>query len=108
MINYSFNPFDMATHGLLSNNSFTIAVQGHLTIIEIDEVKPSIKTKLGGAFLSREERRKKLYKITVKIFVDDKVYLETKTVRSQNEPKISDIDVKLSEKNKISISVKKD
>lgn len=110
MINTTFKPLDMATHGLLSGNSFTIAVQGHLTLIEIEPVPPSIIDKfIGGIAPSYYEKRKEekqKWKIKVTIFKDGKEYKETKIVKSLKPPIISNIKVEITEKNKITINIK--
>jgi hypothetical protein len=108
-MNTKFNPFDMATHGLLSGNSFTIAVQGHLTLIEIEPVPPTILDRIGGGFapsyFEKKKEEKKKWKIKVTVFKDGKEYKETKIVKSPKPPTISDINVEITEKNKIKINI---
>jgi len=107
MINTEFNPLDMATHGLLSGNSFTIAVQGHLTIIDIEPVPPSIIDRIGGAFFPEKyEKKEKKWKVTVTIFKDGKEFKETKEIKAQKQPKVTDVNIELTNNNKINISVK--
>lgn len=110
MFNTGFKPFDMATHGLLSNNSFTISIQGHLTIIEITPVPPSILNRFGGSYIESvfnpKDKKKKKYKIKVTIIKDGKKYIEEQEVKSLNPPTISDIKIGFEENtNKVMVEI---
>jgi hypothetical protein len=114
MINTDFNPFDMATHGLLSGNSFTMSIQGHLTIVEITPLPPTPIDKLrnfGGSFfpsLHQEAKPKKQrYKIKVTIIKNGEKYVEEKEVKSIKKPTIKDIQINFDEVlNKVIVEVK--
>lgn len=103
MLNTEFRPFDMATHGLLSGNSFTMSVQGHLTIVEITPVPPSPIDRLGGAFVPEwmipKEERKKKYKIKVTVIKNGEQYVEEHEVKSVKKPTVKDIKVGFEEDN---------
>jgi hypothetical protein len=110
MLNTEFRPFDMATHGLLSGNSFTMSIQGHLTIVEITPVEPTPLEMIGGGFIPTwiypEEKRKKKYKIKVTILKDGKKYVEEHEVKSIKTPTVKDIKIGFEEQeNKVIVEI---
>jgi len=110
MFNTNFRPFDMATHGLLSGNSFTMSVQGHLTIVEITPIPPSPIERLGGSFIPSifqpQEKRKKKYKIKVTVIKDGKSYVEEHEVKSVTSPTVRDIKIGFEEQtNKVIVEI---
>ena len=110
MLNTEFRPFDMATHGLLSGNSFSMSIQGHLTIVEITPVEPTRLERLGGAFVPEwmvpKEERKKKYKIKVTVLKDGKKYVEEHEVKSIKAPTVKDIKIGFEEQeNKVIVEI---
>jgi hypothetical protein len=103
MLNTEFNPFDMATQGLLSGNPFTISIQGHLTIIEIEPIPPSIIEQIGDTFIPEwvvpKEKRKKKFKIKVTVLKDGKEYVEEHIVKSIAPPYVKDVHVGIDKEN---------
>jgi len=110
-MNTKFNPFDMATHGLLSGNSFTISIQGHLTLVEITPIPPTPIDKIkrvGGSFIPTpfKGKEKKRYEIKVTIIKNGEKYVETKEVKSIKTPTIKDINISFEEQtNKVIVEI---
>jgi hypothetical protein len=73
-------------------------------IVEIPSVSSNFGTLGGGTKISKDEEEK-TYKIIVTVFNKDNKYQQTKIVQTKIPPKVSDVQVNLSE-NKISISLK--
>lgn len=114
MDNFIFNTLDAATQGLLSNDSFSIAVQGLLSItIEEIPIPPNPEEvpefQSGGVFheaYSTKKKKEKLYKIKVTVSIKGNVYTQEKIVAKLKKPKISDIEVDIKDHRNINISLK--
>ena len=95
---YVISPIDIATQGLLSDNTLTIATQGFIVKIteEIIEVPGDIA---GGGITTPAHGddeflvKKKL--ITVRVYKDDKEFWQTKEVVDRNV-RIEDIQILIS------------
>ena len=110
MLNTDFRPFDMATHGLLSGNSFTMSVQGHLTIVDITPIPPTRLERIGGSFIPDriipKEERKKKYKIKVTVIKNGEQYVEEHEVKSIKKPTVKDIHIGFEEtQNKVIVEI---
>lgn len=104
-MNTSFNSLDAVTQGLLSNNSFTITIQGLLTFIIIEPPNIPEGIDFGGVYIpyNHEQPQRKTTKITVTCIKNGKEFKKTKYIKKINV-KVEDIHVELKE-NKIKIKI---
>lgn len=96
---YFFDTFDAVTQGLLSDDSFSIAIQGLLSI-DIEEIPiPPTPEEVpefqpGGVFhdvYTKKKKEEKIYKIKVTVTIDGKKHTEEKIIAKLEKPKVSDI-----------------
>ena len=101
----TFNSLDAATQGLLSNNSFTIAIQGLLTFITIEPPNIPGGVNIGGAYYpyTPDKPQRKTTKITVTCIKDGEEFKKVKYVKNI-DVKVDDINIELKE-NKIKIKL---
>jgi hypothetical protein len=104
-MNTTFNSLDAATQGLLSNNSFTIAIQGLLTFVTIEPPNIPSGVNIGGISYNYnpELPKRKTTKITVTCIKDDVTLKKTKYVKQVNV-KTENVKVSIKE-NKIQIKI---
>ena len=111
------DPYQIATVGQNSRNTFTLASNGILVDVFIDDIPQVEVPDFGGGIIPGQEwppiddkKKKEFKRITVIATIDDKKYKETKIVQDEPNLRVEDVDVDIQRTDTqpiIRISVKK-
>ena len=103
----SVDTYEIATIGQNLSNTFTLASNGILIDIQIEDLVPGIIPGKGKAPYDKPEREVDRKKITVTVTIDNKKYVESIIVEDKPELTVDDVSVDVQEttdKPKIKIS----
>lgn len=83
---YIIDPFEIATQGVTSGDSLTIATQGFIVKIEEEIIEVPVSGAgpegYGYEYGRKLEKKKKLKKITVTVIIGKEKYIESKTTEN--------------------------
>ena len=94
------DPYQIATVGQNSRNTFTLASNGILVDVFIEDVPVTEIPDFGGGIIPGQEwppiddkKKKEFKRITVIATIDDKEYRETKIVQDEPNLRVQDVNV---------------